>query len=685
MADCSRRLLRRGEPPRLDRNLAGPYPGTVPIEIVIAKSSHRRHVLLGALPLLAWVLLINLLRPEPGNGSSSRSWVGALVRASLAWGVFVSLTTELLGAFSAIGRPAIIAVWLAAVAVLLMMHRFTGTYLPTSWPRLPKSPLIGIAVLMCAALLLIAWCAPPNTWDTLTYHMPRVMHWIQSGSLAHYPTGILRQLWNAPWSEYVFLNFHVLAGTDRFANLVQWFAMTGSLITAGSITLQLSRNTAARDWVIILIVTMPTGMLQATGTQNSYVTTFWLLCALHIILRIGDSVQPRMSDIVCFALAAALAIATKPIAWFWVAGLAIWCLASVGRRSLRSAAGLVASCVLATLILSGPLWLRNYQLFGAPLAPRQYDVHNPKLTVDAMTPRLFASNLTRNLSLHCGTLIPGANELVERTVANVHRLLRVSPNDPRTTDHAFRVSSGKANEDEAASPLHVLLAIFGVGAVFARPSLRRNRRLLCLSLVCLLGVILFLTVLRWQPWATRLQLPGLVLTMVIAAIAGGGGSARRGSASPAQRRPAMFIRAVFIVASLPALLSSTQRPLLPWPRSVLNLSRVSQLRWHSDVSDPLDDLFARLRENGSRRIGLALGPNGPEYLFWAALAPTGKEVMLFHVDVENQSRVCASVDPAPDAVVLGPYFLKKGAHQAYRARGWSVVRDGRFAVAFPPT
>lgn len=607
------------------------------------------------------------------------------MRTSIAWGVFVSLTTELLGAFNVIGRPAIIAVWLTAVAVLLMMHRFTGTYLPTQWPRLPKSPLIGIAVLMCAVLLLIAWCAPPNTWDALSYHMPRVMHWIQAGNLDHYPTGNLRQLWNAPWSEYAFLHFHVLAGSDRFANLVQWFAMAGSLIVAGSIANRLTGSAAARDLAVILVVTLPTGLLQATGPQNNYIVAFWLLCAMHLILNFGRSERPRRRDVLSFAAAAALAVATKPIAWFWIAGLSIWCLAAVGRRSWRAAGALVAYCTLVTIALNGPLWLRNYRLFGSPLSPTEYNVHNSKLTNDEMSPRLFASNLVRNLSLHFGTLIPGANERVEGVVAELHRRLQVDPNDRRITTNIFQIPSGRANEDVAGSPLHVLLALIGFAAVLARRSLRRNAPFMALTFVCVLGAILFLLLLRWQPWGTRIQLPGLVLTMVATAVAIGGGSLSVSKSRRFLRRGvAAMISASVVIASLPALLLSTQRPLLPWSRSVLFLPRETQLSWHSGATKPMNDLIQRLRQSGSDRIALMLGPDDPEYLLWVGLAPTGRGAALFHINVENQSRVCNASDLVPDAVFFGPFFLGKGAQRAYSARGWSIEYGGRFAVAFPP-
>jgi hypothetical protein len=75
---------------------------------------------------------------------------------------------------------------------------------------------------------LIAIVSPANTWDSMTYHMSRVVHWIQNQGLAHYPTSILRQLHQNPWAEIAILHFQILSNGDRFANLIQWLSMIGA-------------------------------------------------------------------------------------------------------------------------------------------------------------------------------------------------------------------------------------------------------------------------------------------------------------------------------------------------------------------------------------------------------------------------------------------------------------------------
>ena len=72
-----------------------------------------------------------------------------------------------------------------------------------SW--LEKIILIVIGLILLITLL-IALKAPPNNFDSMTYHMARVSNWIQQQSIKYYPTAIERQNYSMPLAEYMILH-----------------------------------------------------------------------------------------------------------------------------------------------------------------------------------------------------------------------------------------------------------------------------------------------------------------------------------------------------------------------------------------------------------------------------------------------------------------------------------------------
>ena len=132
-------------------------------------------------------------------------------------------------------------------------------------------------------LLPVAWIAPPNNVDSLLYHMSRIMHWAQNGSLEHYATGYHHQLLTPPWAELANLHLRTLWGSDRPANLVQWFSMVGSVVIASGVGELLGLRRKGQLLTGIFVASIPMGILQATSTQNDYVVTFWAVCSAYLV------------------------------------------------------------------------------------------------------------------------------------------------------------------------------------------------------------------------------------------------------------------------------------------------------------------------------------------------------------------------------------------------------------------
>ena len=255
------------------------------------------------LPIISFGLLVATfhyrldLGLEPGH---TRDWRVAWLTASVAWGLAVLLIVELSSAARLLSYTTLFACWTALAAALAVV-RWGGHAGRRQLDGVTKAPrggwltestldllLMAFVMIIMTTLAALAVIAPPNNWDSQTYHMARVAHWIQNGSVNHYPTTIARQLYLGPWSEFAVLQFQMIAGSDRWANLVQWMAMVGSAIGASLVTERLGGARAAQLCAAAVTIAIPMGILQATSTQTDYVTAFWVLTFVYYVLLMMD-------------------------------------------------------------------------------------------------------------------------------------------------------------------------------------------------------------------------------------------------------------------------------------------------------------------------------------------------------------------------------------------------------------
>ena len=135
-----------------------------------------------------------------------------LLRALVLFGAVVVFLTEILSPFHLLRRAPLTTAWLAvalAAAALLYFRR-------PKFPRVSIRPLeaaIASVIAVIAGIVgLTAILSPPNSADAMAYHMPRVIYWAQSGSVAFFPTSYFNQITLQPIADYVMLHTYALSG-----------------------------------------------------------------------------------------------------------------------------------------------------------------------------------------------------------------------------------------------------------------------------------------------------------------------------------------------------------------------------------------------------------------------------------------------------------------------------------------
>ncbi|MBF0478520.1 MAG: glycosyltransferase family 39 protein [Candidatus Omnitrophica bacterium] len=380
--------------------------------------------------------------------------------------------------------------------------------------------LIGIAT------LIIALIAPPNTYDSMTYHMPRVMHWMQNHSVANYPTNEVRQLWISPFTEFCILNFQILTHSDRFANLIQWLGFMGSTVVGSLIAALLGANRKQQIFAAFLIATIPMAILQASSTQTDVFAGFWILSSIYYLIKLHE----KFSWPTCLLLwiSFGLAFLTKGTAIiFTLPFISLYLL----RLSLHNSnpkprvvqgknifiAGITG--ILIFLLINMGFFIRNVQLGGHPISP----VDSAKYVSNTShSLPIILSNLSKNTAMNLWTPLPKLNRSIENFIEQFHKLINLKSTDDRNTfgEYKFTISEMTHHEDYAPNPLPLIyFAVTLLTLLLIWKKIQLNKYALFLYALSLLSAwILFSVVLKWQPWGTRLQVPFFFLAAPLTAL-----------------------------------------------------------------------------------------------------------------------------------------------------------------------
>ncbi|MFY1618375.1 hypothetical protein [Micromonospora sp. WMMD736] len=707
--------------------------------------------LLAVLPA-ASVLLLTVASTPRGTAAVAPSRLAA-VRAALLTGAYAVLVVEVLGALHALTRPAFVAAWLifllaAATAVALRRRRDTpaarpsaatprpvpvGTAVPAGTTPDTPAPAVdhdlvggrdaaptrtqGVRARLLARVteswrtagrgerllaggvgglvlveLLIALLAEPNNFDSQTYHLPKVEHWVAQGDLDFWPTAIHRQVTIPPGAEYLLLHLRLLTGSDVLHNLVQWAAGVLCLLVAARITAQLGGGRRAQLITAFVLASTPMVALQATSTQTDLVCAAWVACAATLAL---DGLRRRTGWGTVLGLGAATGltavtktsglIAVGPLLVLW--GLAQLRLALAARPSAAEPAGQTASVATAgraptvgaaaarvrpvfrvvggsVLILAvaalvvGPFLARVTAEFGHPLGPPRL---RESIPMERHDPASILVNALRIGHTAFDTPIAPLRVAGADAIIGGAEAIGVDPQDRAITfgREVFPVPAWYPDEDRVAFPIAGSLALIGALVALVRP--RRidpvqAGPLRAYAVVVLAAVLLHTSMIKWQPWGNRLILYALVLAVPLAGV-WLDSVLRRGGDQPGRGRRTVAAVAVVVVLATSAL-AGVLALSYGFPRRLVGTGSVfTTSDWDTrflrrpEWADEFRWAAAAVRDSGARRIGLVERNDDWEYPWWLLLRqPDGSSPDLVSLQSVLPERPPA--DPASvDAIV----------------------------------
>ncbi len=283
------------------------------------------------------------------RAAGARTWIDLTLVAYVAAAAEIVVLVLFLSAFHAVRASTLYLALAVVLAGAVLAARATGALraprAPLRLARRPTGVEAVLAVTVLASLgysLALAFGTPPNTWDSLVYHLTRLAFWHQDNAVGYVANAYDARInGNPPVAEILMLFMVELAGGERSAALVQLVATPVAAVGVVGIARRVGMGRAESLFGAGLFLTLPIVALQAGTTQNDLVVASFLVVAAYAALG------ARSLHIGLLAAATALGVGTKLTALFGLPVLVALILLAPerdarGRRQIAVAAGALA-------------------------------------------------------------------------------------------------------------------------------------------------------------------------------------------------------------------------------------------------------------------------------------------------------------------------------------------------------
>lgn len=595
--------------------------------------------------LLAFLLLY-------ANLSETEDRTYVYIQASVFWTLYLFVITELLSLPKLLRPLPLLCAWLIADAVLIgfLIHRhhYRGLFSRPSG-SIGVRIAMGLLAVLGLTVLGFSLATTPYNWDSMTYHLPRITHWVQNGSVAHYATHILRQISSPVLAEFVNLHVYVLTGkSDTLFNLLQCASYLTSACMIYRITRKLHGSQGAGLLATFLYMSMPIAVSEALTTQTDHFSALWLLYFVYLLLDFTDTQKivfdlPSIRKVCTLSFCVSLGYLAKPSVCIAMALFVLWLLLHcILRKDSPIVLCKLLGCAFPAVVLPLlPETLRNLQTFSAISTPGV----GQRQLIGTLHPQYILINFLKNFTFNMPwEYIPNSSDLLFRLVRKIAFLLQVDMNAAVIAEDGrefFLHGARDYGHDTAVNPLIMYLLVFCI--LLGLLTLRKysiKKIVLGYSFIALSCFIVFCATLRWEPYVSRYMLSYLALLCPLVAIQ---------LQNRLPRLPRYFLITAIVAFCLTDLFHQSAYHQIMMTKWGANRRPEGYFAMRHTDYEPYADLCAAIRENGYTLIGLHVGNDHYEYPLWQMLP---KEVLrIEHVDVSNDSSVYTDPLFRPDCII----------------------------------
>lgn len=309
-----------------------------------------------------------------------RSISRALVDTWIAAVFFIWAMTEILSVFKIWTGITVFACWLGLLLALLYVW-YKGNYVTLLREIRIKDNILkkkdsagrkwlAVFLIYFVFVFIMGMLSSQYNMDSMVYHLPRIMQWIQNKSVGHFAPGIDFQVRYPCLTEYLVAQIYLFGCSDRLANLVQTGAYLASAVMVFGISRKIGASEKASFAASFVYLMIPMALVQAFSTQTDDVAGLFLLTFVFYILDFIQADKLKMDrqgfmSAVRLALNVMLGYLCKPTICFVMLVFFLWmCIVRIYKRDKINV--LVRYVIVGgaiAVLLYIPLYMKSYQTY----------------------------------------------------------------------------------------------------------------------------------------------------------------------------------------------------------------------------------------------------------------------------------------------------------------------------------
>lgn len=437
-----------------------------------------------------------------------------------------------------------------------------------------------LAVFVCAVVISILWRSililyyPPNSGDSMHYHLSRVAYWMQHETIGYFYTYNWRQVCFPFNSEILLLWTMIASKLDYLCGYIQLacYVLSGTLLYKFMrVIMKLEGKTCLN--IVLIWCSLPIVVVQSTAPKNDILVAYLSMATLLYFFR---GIQGRLHFLVLSSMSLGLAIGTKVTALFFALPFCFLFLCGMIRKIIKISDAILWAGLsfVFTVTLGGYIYIQNYIHFRNIFGPEEFVAYHK---ISNLTPGGIGSVLFENiftlitnqsgLHFYISILSHHYNDFAAKIGEIIFGVFHITPNIPGTFEHfpfAF-------NNWLAKFTIHETIASFGfvgavifflsLGAIFFVFSTGRKKFLYFLLCSYLFWAYLILLSLSkmWDPWIGRFMITNILLGMPLLALI---------CREPFNRKRIFinFLSVYSIFMLVPATFMNLKKPLTPYEK-----------------------------------------------------------------------------------------------------------------------